>query len=142
MKVKVRRIDKSLPLPSYGTGGSAGLDCFVREATIIPPGELAYIPLNICVQPPKNHFVLIAARSSLPKRGLFLANGIGIGDEDYSGDEDEYKAQVYNYTDKPVTIEKGERIIQLIFLPYDKVEWNEVESLGNNNRGGFGTTGR
>ena len=141
MRVKVRRIDKSLPLPNYGTNGSAGLDCFVRETTVIKSKELSYLPLNVCLKPPKNHFVLIAARSSLPKRGLFLANGIGIGDEDYCGDGDEYKAQVYNFTDKEVTIKKGDRVAQIIFLPYDKVEWNEVESLGNNNRGGFGTTG-
>ncbi len=141
MKARIKRFDKSLPLPRYSTAGSAGLDCYVRETTTIAPNQTAFIPLNIAVQPPKNHFVLLAARSSLPKRGLFLANGVGIADEDYCGDQDEYKALVYNYTGHPVTVEKGDRVVQMIFKPYERVEWEEVEKLQEKNRGGFGSTG-
>lgn len=142
MKVKIRRIDKSLPLPQYHTDGAAGLDCCAREKTEVEPGKLAYIPLNVCIKPPKNHFVLLVARSSLSKRGLILANGVGIGDEDYSGNDDEYKAVVHNYADKKVVVEKGDRIAQILLLPYDKVEWEEVENMGGENRGGFGSTGK
>jgi len=63
-------------------------------------------------------------------------------DEDYSGNEDELKAALYNVTDKPVAIKKGERIVQVIVLPFDKVEWEEVEDMGSENRGGFGSTGK
>lgn len=142
MRVKIKRVDKSLPLPAYHTDGAAGLDCYAREKIIVEPGQLAYIPLNICVKPPKNHFVLLVARSSLPKRGLILANGVGIGDEDYSGNNDEYKAIVYNRTQEKVIIEKGDRVTQMILLPFDKVVWQEVEDMESKDRGGFGTTGK
>lgn len=142
MKAKIKRIDKSLPLPEYKTAGAVALDCHVRVKTIAEPQKLTYVPLNVCIKPPKNHYVMLVARSSLPKRGLFLANGIGIGDEDFSGNSDEYNAVIYNFTDKPVTIEKGDRIAQMILKPYEKVEWEEVEDLGEPNRGGFGTTGK
>jgi len=142
MKVKIRRIDKSLPLPAYATAGAAGLDCCARKNITIAPKSIGYIPLNICVQPPKNHFVVLAARSSLHKYGLMLANGIGIADEDYCGNNDEYKAAVYNFTDKPILIKKKDRVAQIIFRPYDKIQWKEVKKMGDHNRGGFGTTGK
>ena len=142
MKVKVRRLDKSIPLPSYGTSGAAGLDCCARENTTVEPLSIGYIPLNVCIKPPKGHFIVMAARSSLHKRGLMLANGIAIGDEDYCGNGDEYKAAVFNFTGQPVNISKGDRVTQIIFRPYDKIEWEEVDDLGASNRGGFGTTGK
>lgn len=142
MKIKVRRIDKSIPLPSYQTKGAAALDCSARENVNIAPRSIAYVPLNVCLKPPKGHFVVMAARSSLHKRGLMLANGIAIGDEDYCGNGDEYKAAVYNFTDQPVTVAKGDRVTQIIFRPYDKIEWEEVDDLGASDRGGFGTTGK
>ena len=138
----MRRINKNLPLPSYGTAGAAALDCSAREDIAIAPRSIAYIPLNICLKPPKGHFVVMAARSSLHKRGLMLANGIAIGDEDYCGNGDEYKAAVFNFTGQPVNISKGDRVTQIIFRPYDKIEWEEVDDLGASNRGGFGTTGK
>ncbi len=142
MKVKIRRIDKSIPLPAYKTAGAVALDCAARISIIAEPQKLTLIPLNVCIKPPAGHYVLMAGRSSLPKKGLILATGIGIGDEDFCGNGDEYHAPVFNYTDKPVTIEKGERITQIIIKPYDKVDWEEVADLGSPNRGGFGTTGK
>ena len=142
MKVKIRRIDREQSLPEYKTKGAVAMDCSVREGGIIPPRTLGYLPLNFALKPPEGHFVIMAARSSLHKRGLMLANGIGIFDEDYSGDEDEYKVVLYNFTDAPVEIKKGERLTQIIVLPYDKVEWEETGSLGSDSRGGFGTTGQ
>ncbi len=141
MKVSVRRVDKKLPLPEYKTPGAAAMDCSVREDVEIPSKSVAMAPLNIALKPPTGHFVLLAARSSLHKRGLVMANGIGIGDEDFSGDNDEYQAALYNFTDAPVALKKGDRILQMIILPFDRVVWNEVDSLGNPDRKGFGTTG-
>lgn len=142
MRVRIKRIDTSLPLPEYKTGGAAAMDCYVREDITVPADSVEMVPLNIIVRPPKGHFTLIAARSSLHKQGLFLANGIGIVDEDYSGDNDELKAAVYNFTDAPVEIKKGDRIVQVIVLSFDKVEWEEVDDMGTASRGGFGTTGK
>ncbi len=117
------------------------MDCAVREGGVIPPLGIGYVSLNVALKPPRGHWVLMAARSSLHKRGLMLANSIGIFDEDYSGDADEYKAVLYNFTNIPVEVKAGERLTQIVFVPHDKVEWNEVESLGEVSRGGFGTTG-
>ena len=70
-----------------------------------------------------------------------LANSVGIGDRDYSGNRDEYWATLYNFTDREVPVERGERLVQGIFKKYGKAEWEEVEDLGSRDRGGFGTTG-
>lgn len=142
MKIKIKRFDKDLPLPIYKTPGSVALDCVAREQTVIAPKELAYIPLNVAIKPPEGHFILMAPRSSLHTRGLMLPNSVGVFDEDFSGNEDEYKAAVYNFTDKPVIIERGERVTQLIVLPYVRAEWEEVDLMDTPTRGGFGSTGK
>lgn len=141
MEVSVRRIDRTLSLPEYKTPGAAAMDCATRKKIEIPAKSVAMAPLNIAFRLPRGHFAFLAARSSLHKRGLMLANGVGIGDEDFSGDNDEYQAALYNFTDAPVILEKGERIVQLIVLPFDRVAWSEVGSLSGPDRGGFGTTG-
>lgn len=141
MKVRIKRIDKSLPLPEYKTAGAAGFDFTARVATTIPSKAVIRVPLNIAVEPPQGYFLMVAPRGSLPKKGLMLANSVGIGDEDFSGNADEYWATLYNFTDAPVSIERGERLCQGIFKKYDRAEWEEVEDLGNESRGGFGTTG-
>ena len=141
MKVRIRRIDKSLPLPQYKTAGAACFDFTARVAATLSPKEIIYMPLNVAIEHPENHMLIMAARSSLHKRGVMLANNIAIGDTDFSGNGDEYRAALYNFTDKPVTIERGERICQGFFRKYERAEWDEVEDLGNKSRGGFGTTG-
>ena len=141
MKVRVRRIDKTLDLPAYKTAGAVALDCAARISVTIAPGTVAMVPLNVCLKMPPGHYLLMAGRSSLPKRGLILATGVGIGDEDFCGNNDEWHAPLYNYTNQPVNIEKGDRLTQIIIKPYEKIELEEVDDLGNANRGGFGTTG-
>ena len=141
MKVLIRRIDKALDLPAYKTAGAAAMDCVVREDVEIAAGAVVMVSLNVVIKPPRGHFVLVAARGSLHKRGLAMANGMGIGDEDFSGDADEYKAPLYNFSDQTVQIKRGERLIQIMILPVDRVEWEEQDTLGDPNRGGFGTTG-
>jgi dUTP pyrophosphatase len=141
MNVQVRRVDSQLPLPEYKTVGAAAMDCAARVDITIAPKSCGYVPLNISLKPPRGHFVLLAARSSLHKRGLMLANGIGIGDEDFSGDSDEYHAALYNFSDVQAEIRRGDRIVQMLILPCDRVKWIEVATLDAPDRGGFGTTG-
>lgn len=141
MKVKIKRFDKEIPLPKRETVGAAAFDLRAREAVEIQPGKIGYVPLNIAVETPPGHFLLIAARSGTHKKGIMMANGIGVGDPDFSGDGDEYRAIYLNFTDKPVTIEKGERIAQGTFVPIVHVEWNEVDAMDNKTRGGLGSTG-
>ncbi len=142
LQVSIKRFDTSLPLPEYKTAGAAALDLYAREETTIPAKSIGYVPLNIALQLPPDCFALLSARSSLHKKGVMMANGIGIGDYDYRGDGDEYKAALYNFTDKDVTIEKGERIVQLIVLSRTRVELQEQEKFDEADRGGFGSTGR
>ncbi len=141
MKARIRRIDQSIPLPEYKTSGAAAMDLASREDITIAPRSIGYVHLNVSIEPPAGHFVLMAPRSSLHKRGLMFANSVGVFDEDYSGDEDEYKAILYNFSDEPVQVQKGERICQIMILPVDRVEWEEVETLENPTRGGIGSTG-
>jgi dUTP pyrophosphatase len=74
--------------------------------------------------------------------GLMSANGIGIMDSDFGGDEDEWRFLAFNYTKKPVTVEKGTRVAQFLIFKYEKVELEEVETLNNPTRGGIGSTGK
>jgi dUTP pyrophosphatase len=141
MKILMKLFDNTLPVPAYKSEKAAALDLYARETTIIQPGEVGMVPLNIALQLPPNHWVLMSARSSLHKKGVLMANGIGVGDEDYCGDNDEYRAALLNYTQKPVTIERGERIVQMIVMQREPVKLEIVEKLDGKDRGGFGSTG-
>lgn len=141
MKIRIKRFDKSLPLPEHKTAGAAAFDLLAREDTSIPPHEIGYVPLNVAIETPPGHFLLLAARSSTHKKGLLPANGIGIGDPDFAGDNDQYHIPYYNITDKEIVVTKGERIAQAMFIKRTEFEWEEVDELGNKDRGGFGSTG-
>jgi len=129
-------------MPEYKSPGAAAIDLYARESVTINPGKVILVPLNIALEIPENYFVLLSARSSLHKKGVGPANGIGIGDSDYCGDQDEYKAALHNFTDHPVVIERGERIMQMIVLEREVMEIVEVAKLENPDRGGFGSTGQ
>lgn len=142
MKIRIKRFDKTIPLPEYKTAGAAGFDLSAGEMVTIPARQVGYVPLNIALQLPQDCWLLLSARSSLHKSGVILANGIGVGDPDFSGDGDEYQAALFNFTDKEVTIEKGQRIVQAIIVSRHQAELEEVNHLGNPDRGGFGSTGK
>lgn len=141
MKVRIKRIDKNLSLPVYETAGSVGFDLICRTVTKIKPASLALIPSNVIVKTPKGYMLMIASRSSTPgKKGLLTPHGIGIIDVDYSGKDDEILTQVYNFTNQSVTVERGEKIAQGVFVKIEKAEFIEVDEVNNNSRGGFGST--
>lgn len=117
-------------------------DFVVREDVVIHPKEIGYIPLNVCIQIPKNFTLIMAPRSSMHKRGLMLVNSIAVFDGDFCGDKDEYKAAVYNFLDRGVVIEKGDRITQGFLVPFAQANWEEVDFMKNCDRGGFGSTGK
>lgn len=142
MKVRIKRLDKSLPLPVYETNGSVGFDVLARETVTIESGTIELIPANIIVEVPKNYMLVVASRSSTPrKKGLTPPHGFGIIDHDYCGPKDEIHIQVYNFSGQTVTIERGEKIAQGVFVRIDKFEWEEVDEIRENSRGGFGSTG-
>jgi dUTP pyrophosphatase len=142
MEVVIKLFDQSLPLPEYKSTGAAALDLYSRLDMTIAPASIGYVPLNVALQVPADHFVLLSARSSLHKKGLLLANGIGIGDYDYRGDQDEYVAALYNFSKESVQIEKGERLVQMIVLRREPVILQVKQQFADANRGGFGSTGR
>ncbi len=140
-KDKIKRFGKELPLPPYQTKGAAGFDLYARTAVEVKPGQVGYVPLNIAVETPYGHFLIVAARGSTHKLGLLPIHGIGIGDPDFRGDEDEYLMPLYNFTDKPVVVERGTRIGQGLFVKFERAAWQEVSHLKSKTRGGFGSTG-
>lgn len=142
MKVKIKRIDKSLPLPVYETDGSVGFDIIARTDTDVPAKEISMIPSNLIIEVPPKYMLVVASRSSTPmKRGLTPPHGFGIIDHDYCGPEDEIKVLVYNFTDKDVVIKRGDKVAQGVFVRIDKFEWEEVDEILKGSRGGFGSTG-
>ncbi len=142
MNVKIKRIDKGLPLPQYETDGSVGFDVIARETTVIEPGTIELIPGNVVIGVPEGYMLIVASRSSTPrKHGVTPPHGFGIIDHDYCGPEDEIKIQVYNFNKEPVTIERGTKIAQGVFVRIDKFGWEEVDEISTESRGGFGSTG-
>ena len=141
MHVAIKRVDTTLPLPVYETQGSVGFDLIARESVRIAPGKLALIPSNVIVEVPEGHMLMVASRSSTPrKKGLLTPHGFGVIDHDYCGPTDEVLIQVYNFSDNEQTIERGEKIAQGIFVKIEKVLWEEKDSMKKPSRGGFGST--
>lgn len=141
LKVAIKRVDTSLPLPVYATGGSVGFDLLCRETVEILPRRIELIPGNVIVRIPAGYFLLLTLRSSTPRRkNLLIPNGVGIIDQDYCGEGDELKVQVFNFGEETVLVNRGERLAQGLFLPVMRVAWEEIEEVGAG-RGGFGSTG-
>ena len=142
MRLRIRRLDDTISLPSYGTGESAGFDLAAAHDATIAPGAVALVRTGLVIEVPAGHFLGIFARSSTPlKRGLVVANGVGVIDPDYSGPNDEIMIQLLNFTAREVHIARGDRLAQGIVLPAPRVTWEEVGSIRETTRGGFGATG-
>jgi len=142
LPVTITRLSDRALVPSYQTPGSAGFDLAASEDVTIAPGQVALVPTGLVVGIPAGYFLGIFARSSTPiKRGLMVANGVGVVDSDYSGPADEVKVQVLNFTQAPVTVKAGDRIAQGVVLAFARVSFAEgATSVAS--RGGFGSTGR
>src|SRR5687768_11015369 len=142
MRLKIRRLDPTIPLPAYGTDEAAGFDLAASQDVRVAPGQIALVRTGLVIEVPAGHFLGIFARSSTPlKRGLMVANGVGVIDPDYSGPNDEVKVQVLNFTAADVQVQRGDRLAQAIVLPAPRVSWEEVTEIRAATRGGFGVTG-
>ncbi len=129
-------------LPEYKTPGSCAFDLSTIEDATIAPDGIVRLRTGLVICTPKDHVLIVAARSSLPKKfGLTVVQGIGIVDEDYCGPNDEILLQLINFTNQSVTVKKGDRLAQGLIMPVIKATFNIVQNLENANRGGFGSTG-
>lgn len=144
MKVRIKKTFEGATLPTRGSEYAAGYDLYAHTETgakRIPAGKTEKISTGICVEIPDGYFGAIFARSGLAtKRGLRPANCVGVIDSDYRG---EVIVALHNDTAECETIHEGDRIAQLVIMPYLPVEFEEVDELDETDRGagGFGSTG-
>lgn len=139
IKIKyVRDIEK---IEKTNVGDWIDLRC--AEDTHLMYGEVKLIPLGIAMQLPEGYEAIVAPRSSTFKKYYVVqTNSVGIIDESYCGDDDEWKMPVLAFKDN-ITIKKNERICQFRLIKHQpEIEFVEVETLGNESRGGFGSTGK
>ena len=142
MNVHITRLDASVPLPKYETSGAAGFDLAANADLTIAPGQVALVPTGLVIAVPAGYVLGVFARSSTPlKRGLMVANGVGLVDSDYCGQKDEIKIEVVNFTQAPVAVRKGDRLAQGVIMPFIRADWQEQETASAPSRGGFGSTG-
>ena len=143
MKLLVKRLDPAAQIPEYKTAGAAAFDIASTEAKTLAPGEIYRFKTGLVFVIPTGHFMLIASRSSnAPKKGLGMANGIGVIDSDYCGENDELFICLQNISNGEVVVEAGERIAQALILPAPQMEIVETLATGAVDRGGFGSTGK
>jgi len=146
LKINIIRLKNNfedLPLPNYMTSGSAGMDVYaaVESDIVIEPLGTALIPTGLAIELPIGYECQVRSRSGLSlKSGIFALNAPGTIDSDYRG---EIGIILSNFSNKPFTIKRGDRIAQLIVAKYERVVWNETESLNETERssGGFGSSG-
>lgn len=144
VKILDKRIGTEFEMPSYATAGSAGVDlrACLDDKLCIAPGETVLIPtgLSIYMADPKLAATILPRSGLGHKHGIVLGNLVGLIDSDYQG---EVKISCWNRGNDHFTIEPGDRIAQLVFLPVIQVDFNVVEEFEETQRGtgGFGHTG-
>ncbi len=142
MRIQIKRVDPTLPLPQYQTPGAVAFDIYSRIDATLAPGEMIRLPTNLIIAVPPGYMLLLAARSSLgPKKGLTKVNGVGIIDQDFCGENDEIQLSICNSSREPIRVARGERLGQGVLVPIEKAEWEETDVSSAPTRGGFGTTG-
>ena len=143
-KLKVKIVNRSPnALPSYSTEQSAGMDlrAWLEEPITLQPLERKLIPTGVYIELPQGYECQIRPRSGLAlKRGLTVLNTPGTIDADYRG---EVGVILVNLGNEPQVIENGERVCQMVVARHETVQWEQVESLEESERGagGFGHTG-
>lgn len=144
MELKIKKLREDARLPMYGSEFAAGADLYASEDEdiTINPHETRLIHTGLAMEIPVGYVGLIYARSGLAsKRHLAPANKVGVIDADYRG---EVMVALHNHSDEPQTIDKNERIAQIVIAPFLHVDYVEAEDLTDTIRGegGFGSTGK
>ena len=141
--IAVKKLRPNAKLPTYGSAFAAGADLYacLDDAVTIAPQETKLIPTGLSMELPAGWAGMVHARSGMAtKRDLAPANKVGVIDSDYRG---EIMVSLHNHGSKPQTVEPGERIAQLVIMPYLTAQFFETEELSDTVRGagGFGSTG-
>lgn len=139
--VDISLIHPDAVAPAYQTPGAVAFDIAVVEEKTIQPGAIEKIQTGLVICVPKDHLLMLAPRSSNTKKGIQLANSVGIIDQDYCGPTDQLFLALYNIGTEPYTVQKGERIAQGMIIPVARAEFRVIDELKQSDRGGFGTTG-
>lgn len=130
IKVKIKLVHPDAKIPIYGTQLSAGCDLYAPEDVTIPPGEIKKIPLGIKLEVPPGYTWKFWDRGGMGAKGIHHFGG--LFDEDYRG---ENILTLFNSTKEPYKIERGDRIIQVIFTPYIQADFETTEELSDTERG-------
>jgi len=145
LKILDKRLGNEIALPDYATTGSAGLDlrACLEQSTLLKPGETLLIPtgLAIHISDPSMAAVLLPRSGLGHKHGIVLGNLVGLIDSDYQG---QVFVSCWNRGNTEFTVEIGERIAQMVFIPVIQAEFEQVTEFDDSHRGdgGFGHTGR
>lgn len=143
MRVKIKKLHKDAVIPSYAKAGDAGLDLTAIGVNILEDIDSNVITYNtgLSIEIPENHVGLIFPRSSIYKKELLLSNSVGVIDSGYRG---EIMLKFITYQHSKLIYEVGDRVGQLIILPYPQIEFEEVNELTASHRGnnGFGSSGK
>lgn len=141
-KILIKRLDPTVPLPSYAKAGDAGADLATRIDFTINPGERILVPTGISIALPNGYVALVHPRSGLAiKHGISMVNTPGTVDAGYRG---ELQVILINHDlTQPVSFKKGDRIAQLVIQKVERADFVEVSDLPGSDRaaGGFGSTG-
>ncbi len=141
-KILIKKLDPQATLPTYQTPGAAAFDIALIEDVVIPPRGLIKTRTGLVIQVPAGHFLQIVSRSSnAVKKGITMANGLGVVDGDYCGPNDEIFLVIANLTDAEVKLSAGDRVAQGLILPVARVSIEEVQEMTGPDRGGHGSTG-
>lgn len=141
MQIEFVRLDRGLPLPDTAHIGDAAIDLHSRVDVVLAPGERVAVPTGIAVAIPQGYAGFVLPRSGHALRhGIGKVNSPGLIDSGYRG---EISVLLINHGDEEVKFGRGDRIAQLAIVPVPKVEWTEVKSLDETDRGsgGFGSSG-
>lgn len=141
LAVPVLRVDTALPVPHYARADDAGLDLYAAEPVTLEPGARALVPTGIALAIPVGFAGFVLPRSGLALRhGVTLLNTPGLVDAGYRG---EIKVLLMNHGEAAVTLQRGDRVAQLVVQRVERVELTPVASLATSARGagGFGSTG-
>ena len=141
VEVDVVRIDPDLPLPEYALPGDAGLDLVAREVVTIAAGEWAMVATGIAIELAEGWAGFVLPRSGLAARhGITCLNTPGLID---SGYRDEVRVVLVNHSRSDYTVNRGDRVAQLVVLPVPRIQWRVVDALSasERGRGGFGHSG-